>query len=193
MAHVKICVMGDGGVGKTASTIQYVASHFVEMYDPTIEDSYRRQILLDDQHYLVELLDTAGQDDFSPLRDSWIRESEGFLLVYSITDRNSLDYLDDVLKQIVRTKEDSFMQDPVPIILAGNKSDLEERREVSLGEVKAWAQARGVKHVSEFSAKTRQNLAGTFEQMVRLIAEKQGSSGKTSKSKKNAAKACNIL
>jgi len=46
---VKLCVLGDGGVGKTALTIQWVHNHFVESYDPTIEDSYRKQIRVDDE------------------------------------------------------------------------------------------------------------------------------------------------
>jgi small GTP-binding protein len=58
--HYKICVLGDGGVGKTALTIQLCSNHFVEEYDPTIEDSYRKQVVIDDESCLLEILDTAG-------------------------------------------------------------------------------------------------------------------------------------
>jgi GTPase KRas protein len=56
-------VLGDGGVGKTALTIQLCSNHFVEEYDPTIEDSYRKQVVIDDEASLLEILDTAGQEE----------------------------------------------------------------------------------------------------------------------------------
>ena len=62
--HYKICVLGDGGVGKTALTIQLCSNHFVEEYDPTIEDSYRKQVVIDNESCLLEILDTAGQEGF---------------------------------------------------------------------------------------------------------------------------------
>ena len=189
--------MGDGGVGKTCSTIQYVANHFVEMYDPTIEDSYKKHIMLpglagaEEIPVCVEILDTAGQDDFSPLRDSWIRESEAFLLIYSVTSRASLEYLDDVLRQIHRTKEEDFFKKPVPIVLAGNKCDL-PNREVEFAEAKAWATQREIENVTEFSAKTRLNLTETFNAIIRQIAEKNGALDQK-KQKKKKAQQCNIL
>ena len=64
---------------------------FVETYDPTIEDSYRKQVVLDDAPALLEVLDTAGQEEYTALRDQWIREGEGFLLVYSIASRSTFD------------------------------------------------------------------------------------------------------
>ena len=166
--QVKLCVMGDGGTGKTASTIQFVANHFVEMYDPTIEDSYKRHIQVGEQQFMVDILDTAGQDDFSPLRDSWIRESQGFLLIYSVTDRKSLDYLDSILAQIRRTKDDENLS--VPILLAGNKCDLADRRQVATAEAVEWARARGIVNVVEMSAKTRHNITETFQTLVKEVA-----------------------
>ncbi|RAL64452.1 hypothetical protein DID88_001928 [Monilinia fructigena] len=55
----KLVVLGDGGVGKTALTIQLTLQHFVETYDPTIEDSYRKQVAIDGQSCMLEVLDTV--------------------------------------------------------------------------------------------------------------------------------------
>ncbi len=166
------------------------ANHFVEMYDPTIEDSYRRNLLIDEQNVLLEILDTAGQDDFSPLRDSWIRESQAFLLIYSLTDRKSLDYLDTILSQIRRTKEDETAV--VPIVLAGNKCDLVGQRQVSSAEAAAWARERGIRTAVEMSAKTRFNINETFTALVKEVAALDGSgAGKKKKNGKNAQ--CNVL
>ena len=181
--------MGDGGVGKTASTIQFVANHFVEMYDPTIEDSYKRHIVVDETQFLVDILDTAGQDDFSPLRDSWIRESEAFLLIYSVTDRNSLEYLEGILQQIERTCEG---RQHVPIILAGNKCDLDDRRQVTTLEGQQWAKDHSILY-AEFSAKTRANVQATFESLVREAGRGKNAFGASSKEKKKRAQACSIL
>ena len=77
---IKLAIMGDGGSGKTATTIEFIANHFVECYDPTIEDSYRKQVVIGngskERSVSVEILDTAGQECFSPLRDQWIREAD---------------------------------------------------------------------------------------------------------------------
>eukprot|EP00490_Sorites_sp_Unknown_P002761 CAMPEP_0114656540 /NCGR_PEP_ID=MMETSP0191-20121206/12498_1 /TAXON_ID=126664 /ORGANISM="Sorites sp." /LENGTH=98 /DNA_ID=CAMNT_0001873961 /DNA_START=92 /DNA_END=384 /DNA_ORIENTATION=+ len=83
----KIVVLGGGGVGKSALTIRLVTDNFLDEYDPTIEDSYRKQVMIDDKPALLDILDTAGQEEFSSMQDQWMREGKGFLLVYSITSR----------------------------------------------------------------------------------------------------------
>src|ERR1700753_274535 len=124
MTLYKLVVLGDGGVGKTALTIQvcFVAplacarllirfqlclNHFVETYDPTIEDSYRKQVKIDGQSCMLEVLDTAGQEEYTALRDQWIRDGEGFVLVYSISSRQSFQRIGKFYKQIQRVKESS--------------------------------------------------------------------------------------
>lgn len=63
-------------------------SHFVDEYDPTIEDSYRKQCVIDDEVALLDILDTAGQEEYSAMREQYMRTGEGFLLVYAITDKS---------------------------------------------------------------------------------------------------------
>ena len=69
------------GVGKSALVIRFVSDHFVDEYDPTIEDSYRKQFLIDDAACLLDILDTAGQEEYSAMRDQYMRTSEGFVIV----------------------------------------------------------------------------------------------------------------
>lgn len=66
MREYKIVVLGSGGVGKSALTVQFVQGIFVEKYDPTIEDSYRKQVEVDGQQCMLEILDTAGTVSFLP-------------------------------------------------------------------------------------------------------------------------------
>ncbi|TRY66592.1 hypothetical protein DNTS_014340, partial [Danionella cerebrum] len=62
-------------------------SYFVTDYDPTIEDSYTKQCVIDERPARLDILDTAGQEEFGAMREQYMRTGEGFLLVFSVTDR----------------------------------------------------------------------------------------------------------
>ena len=100
----KLVVVGGGGVGKSALTIQFIQSQFVDEYDPTIEDSYRKQCVIDGETALLDVLDTAGQEEYSAMREQYMRSGEGFLLVYSITSRSSFEEVQTFFQQILRVK-----------------------------------------------------------------------------------------
>ncbi|KAJ8325798.1 Ras GTPase [Batrachochytrium dendrobatidis] len=70
MREFKLVVVGGGGVGKSALTIQFIQEHFVDEYDPTIEDSYRKQTVVDGEVAMLDVLDTAGQEEYSAMRDT---------------------------------------------------------------------------------------------------------------------------
>ncbi|MGH0167572.1 UNVERIFIED_CONTAM: hypothetical protein FKN15_052703 [Acipenser sinensis] len=89
MTEYKLVVVGAGGVGKSALTIQLIQNHFVDEYDPTIEDSYRKQVVIDGETCLLDILDTAGQEEYSAMRDQYMRTGEGFLCVFAINNSKS--------------------------------------------------------------------------------------------------------
>lgn len=62
---------------------------FVEDYEPTKADSYRKKVMLDGEEVQIDILDTAGQEDYAAIRDNYFRSGEGFLCVFSITDDDS--------------------------------------------------------------------------------------------------------
>ncbi|KAI8816519.1 small G-protein Ras2 [Fimicolochytrium jonesii] len=186
MTLYRLVVLGDGGVGKTALTIQLCLNHFVETYDPTIEDSYRKQVVIDDQPCILEVLDTAGQEEYTALRDQWIRDGEGFLLVYSITSRSTFERVERFKQQINRVKD----TDEVPMILIGNKCDRVAEREVSKEEGQHLARKLNCDFM-ESSAKTCLNVDKAFYQVVRAIRhQRNGVPPPTDKQKK---KKCTIL
>ncbi|KAM9960298.1 hypothetical protein ACTFIW_009427 [Dictyostelium discoideum] len=165
---ISLCIMGDGGVGKTAVTIQFISNHFVYYYDPTIEDSYRKQCLVDDQVYMLDILDTAGQDELTAMRDQWIRSCEGFILVYSVTSRSSFDQIQFFREQIIRVLD----SDDVPIMMIGNKIDLDDERQVTFQEGKDLARCLGMSFM-EVSAKNRTNVEEVFNETVRIVKRKE--------------------
>jgi len=172
----KPIVVGGGGVGKSALTIQFMQNIFIDDYDPTIEDSYRKQLTIDGEHCLLDILDTAGQEEYSAMRDQYMRTGQGFLMVYAITSRSSLEELITFRDQILRVKETST----VPMVVIGNKIDLESERQVSTQEGLDLARSFQAAFF-ETSAKLRINVDESFTQIVREINRVNAPARKTSK------------
>ncbi|KAL0978754.1 hypothetical protein UPYG_G00174700 [Umbra pygmaea] len=158
MREYKLVVLGSGGVGKSALTVQFVQGIFVEKYDPTIEDSYRKQVEVDGQQCMLEILDTAGTEQFTAMRDLYMKNGQGFALVYSITAQSTFNDLQDLREQILRVKD----TEDVPMILVGNKCDLEDERVV--GKEQGQNLARQWNHCAflESSAKSKINVLDIF-------------------------------
>ncbi|XP_042608716.1 GTPase HRas isoform X1 [Cyprinus carpio] len=152
MTEYKLVVVGAGGVGKSALTIQLIQNHFVDEYDPTIEDSYRKQVVIDGETCLLDILDTAGQEEYSAMRDQYMRTGEGFLCVFAINNTKSFEDIHQYREQIKRVKD----SDDVPMVLVGNKCDLPTRM-VDTRQAQELARSYGIPFI-ETSAKTRQNL-----------------------------------
>lgn len=163
-SEYKLVVLGDGGVGKSALTIRLVTDNFLDEYDPTIEDSYRKQVMIDDQTALLDILDTAGQEEFSSMQDQWMRDGRGFLVIYSITSKPSFGVLDLLYQKILRTKG----AEKVPVVLVGNKCDLDTERQIPFKEGAELANTWGVPFF-ETSAKEKINNEACFFELVREI------------------------
>lgn len=164
LREYKLVVVGGGGVGKSCLTIQLIQSHFVDEYDPTIEDSYRKQCVIDEEVALLDVLDTAGQEEYSAMREQYMRTGEGFLLVYSITSQQSFEEIKTFQQQILRVKDKDYF----PMIVVGNKCDLDGEREVSTEAGRELARNFGCKFI-ETSAKSRINVENAFYDIVREI------------------------
>ena len=188
---VPIYVMGSGGVGKSALTLRMVTDNFTEYYDPTIEDSYRKPLKVDGRGVTVDIVDTAGQEEYNAMRDQWIRNGKGFLLVYSLTNKGSFEELYNLMDEMWRAKDDGDF----PVVLCGNKVDLENERQVSTEEGEKLAEEWGCPFF-ETSAKTKVNDHECFYQLVREIRkqdEKQSAEQRKEVSKPKLKIKCSIL
>ena len=138
---------------------------------------------------MLEVLDTAGQEEYTALRDQWIRDGEGFVLVYSITSRASFSRVTKFYNQIQRVKDSAnagspasaggYLSSPIsptvttfsgpaPVMLVGNKSDRVSEREVSTQEGQALARELGCDFV-EASAKNNIHVDRAFYDVVRKL------------------------
>ena len=123
---------------------------------------------------MLEILDTAGQEEFKAQRDEWIRESDGFVIVYSITSRASFENVQEFYDTIRTVKEG----ENVSVVLAGNKVDLQDERAVSTEDGQELANRLGARF-RETSAKTRLNIQEVFVDAVQMIMQDQGNTNIT--------------
>ena len=155
-------VLGSGGVGKSALTVKFVSGTFMEKYDPTIEDFYRKEIAVDGAPSVLEILDTAGTEQFASMRDLYIKNGQGFVIVYSITSLQTFQDIKNMKESIMRVKG----TDKVPMLLVGNKSDLEHQREVASQDGVSLASYWNCPFL-ESSARSTQNVNEVFIEIVR--------------------------
>jgi len=171
-----VVVCGPGGCGKSCITNRYISQVFTDEYDPTIEDYYSKEISIDGKEGVIEILDTAGQEEYSYMRDRYMRSGQGFICVYSITDRNSFEDVKKYKKKLWIIKDTDESQ-KIPFILVGNKLDLaDQQRKVSKEEGEEFAKSFGAVFF-ESSAKDDINVDIIFESIVREIRKDRDAKG----------------
>lgn len=183
----KLVVVGDGGVGKSALTIQFFQKLFVTDYDPTIEDSYIQHTEVDKQWCILDgeslafeslelensvfffhtlcvfliVLDTAGQEEFSAMREQYMRKGDGFLLVYSVTDKQSYENVVNFYTQILRVKD----RDVYPMLLVANKVDLVHLRKVTEEQGRELAHRLGIPYIETSAKDPPLNVDAAFHEV----------------------------
>eukprot|EP01084_Bolivina_argentea_P290132 498312_1 len=161
----KVVVLGGGAVGKSCLTMRFIADNFMTDYDPTIEESFTKQVTIDDEACILDILDTAGQEQFASMQDQWMLEGQGFLLVYSIIDKSSFEEIEDLRDKILRVKDDDYN---IPIVIAANKCDLKGQRLIDDDDGQALADDWKCTFYAT-SAKDKINVVECFQDLVRLI------------------------
>ncbi|XP_012593546.1 GTPase ERas [Microcebus murinus] len=165
MPEYKAVVVGASGVGKSALTIQLNHQCFVEDHDPTIQDSYWKELDLEHGGCVLNVLDTAGQTIHKPLRDQCLAAGDGVLGVFALDDPSSLVQLQQI--------RDAWGPHPSqPLVLVGNKCDLVTDTGDTHAAAVALAQSWGVPFV-ETSAKTRQGVEDAFSLLLHEIQRVQ--------------------
>uniref|UniRef100_A0A668ASN7 GTP-binding protein Rheb n=1 Tax=Myripristis murdjan TaxID=586833 RepID=A0A668ASN7_9TELE len=146
----KIAILGYRSVGKSSLTIQFVEGQFVDSYDPTIENTFTKMITINGQEYHLQLVDTAGQDEYSIFPQTYSIDINGYILVYSVTSNKSFEVV-----QVIHEK----LLDMVGKVQV-----------ISCEEGKALAESWNAAFM-ESSAKENQTAVEVFRRMI-LEAEK---------------------
>ena len=162
--NYKIVILGDQFVGKTSILNKFKYENTDEKYTPTIGiDFLTKNVYLEDKTIRLIMWDTAGSERFKSLIPSYIKNANAIILAYDITSKSSFASLDKWLADI---------SDKVPanayIIIAGNKLDLESKRQVSIDEVKKFADEKKLKFI-ETSAKSGNNIKLLFDTITATL------------------------
>jgi len=165
----KICFLGDPAVGKTSCIIRHTEKRFEDSYKLTIgTDISAKLIQVEDKNIYLIIWDIGGQERYMILRESYLQGSFGAIVVFSVTDKESFDHIDDWLAEYRKTCGN------LPAVLLGNKVDLTDQRVVSEEDIKKKAQELNIQYM-ETSAKTGENVDAAFELIIQKILK--GESG----------------
>ena len=166
MIYYKLVVVGAEAVGKSALIVQLITNHFIDDHDPTIEDCYRKQVLIDKKICLLDILNSAGQKDLLAMHSQQMRAGEGFLLVLDVTSAKSFEAISHYREQIKRVKE----EENVPMALVANKCDL-PARSIDMAQAQELANSYRIPFIKT-SAKTRMGVNDAFYCLVKEIRAK---------------------
>ena len=154
---IKIVVLGKCLVGKSALTYRFISDKFPTEHDTTVEDTYRITMTINEKNCELEILDTAGQDDYQTMLDTWIESGNCYLLVYSIDDLGTFNAIKERYERICQIKNN----DNFSVIIVGNKCDLESERKVQKEEVENFSKSNGLEFL-EASALNKINVKEAF-------------------------------
>jgi len=161
MKEIKLAVVGCSGVGKSATTTQFVQNFFVEESDCTLEEKYRKQVILEGEDCILEITDTAGTNRFTSYRDQMYKMQHGFILMYSTISRRSFEAVDSYRDAVLQVRANEV----VPMVLVGNMSDIKSLREVSAKEGQDLADLWGIPFL-ENSAKNLEDCSEVFKRLA---------------------------
>jgi DIRAS family GTP-binding Ras-like protein 2 len=161
----RVVVFGAGGVGKSSLVLRFVKGTFRESYIPTIEDTYRQVISCNKNICTLQITDTTGSHQFPAMQRLSISKGHAFILVYSVTSRQSLEELRPIWDVIREMKGADLAT--IPVMLVGNKCDEMENREVATAEGETEASRWGCNFM-ETSAKTNHNVKELFQELLNM-------------------------
>uniref|UniRef100_A0A914CS56 Uncharacterized protein n=1 Tax=Acrobeloides nanus TaxID=290746 RepID=A0A914CS56_9BILA len=165
----KLLIIGDSGVGKSCLLLRFADDTFMESYISTIGVDFKiRTVEIQGKVVKLQIWDTAGQERFRTITSSYYRGAHGIVVVYDITDRESFNNVRQWLQEV-----DRYASENVSKLLVGNKSDMDNKREVPYNSAKEYADQLGMTFI-EASAKSAKNVEQVFITMATEIKERLG-------------------
>lgn len=164
-----IKVVGPQNTGKTSLLKQFVYGKFYPNYEPTIEDTLKKEYNLKEHEFNLIIFDTPGQEEYESIRNDNLKNAQAIILVYSIDSYQSFLESKEIYEKFLK----QFEENDIPIIVVGNKNDLEDR-EVSEDEAREWVQNTIQKSsFIETSSKKGLNVNDTFKEVLKFFVPKE--------------------
>ena len=161
---IKIMIIGESKTGKTSLISRYCNNEFYGAYLSTIGIDFQiKNIILNNKNIRLQIWDTAGEERYRNIAKNYFQSSDGFIIVYDISNSESFYKLDDWIEQIKNNAQETSK-----MILFGNKSDMEDSRQVSKEEGEEYARKNNLSFF-EVSAKEGTNVQEGFEFFVKEI------------------------
>ena len=190
----KLLIVGESGVGKTCILLRFADNSFEENFLSTIGVDFKvKEINVDEKRIKLQIWDSAGQERFKNITMSYYRNCSGIIIVYDVTNHTSFEKVGDWIQEVRRYVPS------VPLMIIGNKCDMEDKRQVSTEEGRELADKHGLIFL-ETSAKNNTNIENTFTDLSRLLMKDAENKPKTesknqvniaaSSGKKNKKKCC---
>lgn len=161
---LKICLLGEGGVGKTSLVYRFIENRFSRDFKSTLGvNLLKKKVTIDGKEVSAQIWDLGGQQAYRKLRKLYLEGSQGALVIFDVTNQASFDNLDDWINSLVEIRGDK-----VPIVLIGNKIDLEANQLISKAQAEAYAKKRNL-NIIFTSAATGEKVEDAFNELIKSI------------------------
>ena len=169
----KVCIFGDGGVGKTTLVNRYLTGVFKTDFAMTIGvDFLMKKLEIKNKLVSLQIWDFAGETRFRFLLPSYVRGASAGIFMFDVTRQSSLKNLPEWLEVFKKGTEER--EEEMPIIMVGGKSDLHERRSVTSKDAADIARSHNLYEYIECSAKTGENVESIFYKLAHELTDRAG-------------------